>query len=272
MERTLLVHHAANRDHTYPSGCLEGLRACLDAGARVIEVDISPLADGDFLMYHDGNLDGGATGKGPVAQCTSARARDLRLVRDGERTPHAPAILSAALGLLMSHRRPVELQLDLKLHAPLTGRVLSGLVDMLKPWLDRVTVSSAGDWAVRALRALAPELRLGFDPLLYIEPDIGDESDRQRPPYRVGAYGYRDDHPLAMIRWGSPADYLAARADALWAQVPIAGAVWYIRASLLAGMLEDGFDWAPICMGEGRRFAPGLWMRGNLNRRSSPAG
>ena len=59
----------------------------------------------------------------------------------------------------------------------------------------------------------------------------------------MGAYGYRDDHPLALMRWGSAADYLAARAETLWAQVPIADAVWYIRASLLGCMLHDGFDW-----------------------------
>ena len=53
----LLAHHATNRDHAYPAGCLEGLRACLRAGARLIEVDISPLADGDFLLYHDGHLE-----------------------------------------------------------------------------------------------------------------------------------------------------------------------------------------------------------------------
>jgi len=239
----LLVHHAANRDHAYPPGCLEGLRACLEASAKLIEVDISPLADGDFLLYHDGYLDGGTTGQGSVAACTIACARDLRLVWKGEETPYAPGTLSQALELLTSHSQPVELQLDLKLHAPLSEAVLAGLVRMLEPSGDRVRVSSAGDWAIRSLHALAPTLRLGYDPMLYIEPDTGDEKDRKRPPYRVGAYGYRDDHPLAMKRWGSTADYLSARAEALWAQVPIASEIWYIRASLLACMLDDGFDW-----------------------------
>ena len=40
------------------------------------------------------------------------------------------------------------------------------------------------------------------------------------PPLRQGAYGYWDDHPLAIRRWGEKADYLAARAEALWAQAP----------------------------------------------------
>jgi len=239
----LLVHHAANRDHAYPRGCLEGLRACLESGARFIEVDISPLADGDFLLYHDGHLDGGTTGQGSVAACTIACARDLRLLWKDELTPYAPGTLSQALDLLALHSQTSELQLDLKLHAPLTEAVLAGLTRMLEPYGDRVRVSSAGDWVIRSLQMLAPRLRLGYDPMLYIEPDTGDAKDRRRPPYRVGAYGYRDDHPLAMMRWGSPADYLSARAEALWTQVPIAGAIWYIRASLLGCMLDDGFDW-----------------------------
>lgn len=243
MKKVLLVHHAAMGGHCYPPCSLEGFQACLGAGARFIEVDISPLADGDFLLYHHGHLDGVTTGQGPVAACTSARARDLRLVWEGQETPYAPGTLGQALGLLASHGQTVELQLDLKPHAPLTEAVLAGLARLLAPLEDQVRVSSPGDWAIRGLHALAPGLGLGFDPLLYLEPDTGDERDRQRPPYRVGAYGYRDDHPVAMMRWGSTPDYLAARTETLWAQVPIADAVWYIRASLLGCMLHDGFDW-----------------------------
>ena len=58
---------------------------------------------------------------------------------------------------------------------------------------------------------------------------------------RTGAYGYLDDHALAADRWGMACEYLAARAEVLWAQAPVA--MWYIRATLLARMLGDGFDW-----------------------------
>ena len=134
MKKVLLVHHAAMGGHCYPPCSLEGFQACLGAGARFIEVDISPLADGDFLLYHHGHLDGVTTGQGPVAACTSARARDLRLVWEGQETPYAPATLGQALGLLASHGQTVELQLDLKPHAPLTEAVLAGLARLLAPF------------------------------------------------------------------------------------------------------------------------------------------
>ena len=48
----------------------------------------------------------------------------------------------------------------------------------------------------------------------------------------------------AMTRrvWGVGNDYLAARAEALSEQVRN-GTAFYIRATLLAGIHDDGFDW-----------------------------
>jgi hypothetical protein len=83
---------------------------------------------------------------------------------------------------------------------------------------------------------------LGFDPLLYLEADFGKNREPGIPPFRQGAYGYWDDHPLASRRWGSAAEYLAARAESLYAQVP-PGMIWYIHAGLLGKALDDGFDW-----------------------------
>jgi len=120
--------------------------------------------------------------------------------------------------------------------------VLARLAANLRPVRERVRVTSPSDWALRRLRALDPDLPLGFDPLLYLELDQGEESNPSVPPFRRGAYGYWDDHPLATRRWGPAAAYLAARAEALWAQAP-AGAIWYIHAGLLAQALDDGFDW-----------------------------
>jgi glycerophosphoryl diester phosphodiesterase len=52
----LLVHHAANRGYDYPLNSPAGLRHCLEAGARVVEVDVNPLRDSDFALLHDGLL------------------------------------------------------------------------------------------------------------------------------------------------------------------------------------------------------------------------
>lgn len=238
----LLVHHAARRQHPHPPNSLDALRTCLDAGARAVEVDISLLADGRFALLHGPRLERETTGTGPVSDRTSEQVRALRYSHGGQATDAPVGLLSEALDLLGQHTQPVELQLDLKPDVFHPDAVLARLVADLQAVQDRVRVTSPADWALRRLRALAPDLALGFDPLLYLELDTGEARDPGAPPFRLGAYGYRDDHPLATRRWGESADYLAARAEALWTQAP-AGAIWYINARLLDQALGDGFDW-----------------------------
>ncbi len=240
---TLLVHHAAHRGgHHHPAGSLEGLRYCLEAGARVVEVDIVPLADGDFAMLHDRRWEPATDGWGEVSTTPLRQARRFRYTDEADHrviTDEPVGLLSQALELLDGYPQLMELQLDLKPHFPPDEAILRRLLRQVEPVRDRVRVSSVADWVLRRLRRLDAELPLGFDPLLYL--DVGP-ADGEWPPFRVNAYGYRDDHPLGLWRWGRTADYLEARAETLFVQSP-PGALWYIRGQLLARALDDGFDW-----------------------------
>jgi glycerophosphoryl diester phosphodiesterase len=250
----LLIHHAARRGHGHPANSLRALQACLAAGARVIEVDIFPLADRDFALLHGPNLEDETDGSGPVGECTANKVRALRYVYKGVETDESVGLLSHALEILGEHARPLELHLDLKAYSPLSEAILARLGAMLQPVRERVRVSSVADWAVRWLRTLDPELPVGFDPLLYLDVGARDVEDLGRPPFHPGKFGYGDDHPLASRRWGETADYLAARAEALCVQVPH-GAIWYIAARLLNRTLDDGFDWIAYLHGRGSQVA-----------------
>jgi len=238
----LLIHHMANRAHEHPPGTLPALQACLEAGARVIEIDISLLADNQFVLLHGPLLEHETTGSGPIRHHTTEQVRQLRHLHQGKITGVAVGLLSEAIELLRQYPGPVELQLDLKPDVYSPDDVLPRLVACLQPVKDRLRVTSPSDWALRRLRALDQDLPLGFDPLLYLEADLGKNREPGIPPFRQGAYGYWDDHPLSTRRWGSAAEYLAARAEALYAQVP-PGMIWYIHAGLLGKALDDGFDW-----------------------------
>lgn len=242
MKPVLLIHHSANRGALHPPGSLPGLEACLEAGARVVEVDLSPTADGDFALLHGPLLERDTTGSGPIHAITAAQVADLRHVWRGTVTDVPVGLLDQALAVLHDHPQPIELQLDLKPYCHLSTSTLSRLVERLRPVKERVRVTSEGDWVLRRLRALDANLPLGFDPLLYLDPGSEADGNREEPPFRRGAYGYLDDHPLATWRWGEPADYLAARAEALAVQAP-AGVMWYINARLLDRAFDDGFDW-----------------------------
>jgi glycerophosphoryl diester phosphodiesterase len=248
----LLIHHMANREHNHPPGSLPALLSCLEAGPRAVEIDISCLADGQFALLHGPLLEHETTGSGTVGAQTSEQIRQLRYIHQGKPTDVPVRLLPEALELLAQHPGPVELQLDLKPDVYAPEDVLSRLAASLQPVKERVRVTSPSDWALRRLHAYDPDLLLGFDPLLYLEADLGQQREPGVPPFRQGAYGYWDDHPLASRRWGSTAEYLAARAEALAAQVPDS-LIWYIHAWLLDKALEDGFDWIAYLHAQGAR-------------------
>lgn len=238
-----LIYHAATLAGRFPPSSLGGLAACLEAGAEIVEVDIVPLADGDFALLHDGHLDEITDGQGPVAAATADQVRRLRLRWRGALTNEQVGTLSQAVELVAAQPRLAELQLDLKPYSPLTERVLSDLLRIIAPIRRRVRVSSVADWALRRLRVLDAGLALGFDPLLYLDVERNPEPSAHAPripPQRTGAYGYLDDHPLATDQWGSARQYLEARIEGLTVQV--SAGVWYLRARLIARMLADGFD------------------------------
>ena len=243
MTNVTLIHHMVCRDdHDFPPNSLPALEYCLHQNARIVEVDISLLDGDDFLVSHDDELEHFSTGVGSVSALAPSDAAALRLVWRGQRTDFAPMLLSQALELVAHQQEPVELQLDLKEHGFLDDAALEMLAGMVRLVRDKVRITSGADWALRRLRSLDPALPLGFDPLLYLAWDGGSRPLKENPPFRRGAFGYWDDHPLAFRRWGPTAHYLRERADALCAQAP-EGGVWYISARLLAAGFEDGFDW-----------------------------
>ena len=165
----------------------------------------------------------------------------LRRRWQGKLTDERVALLSDAAALAAGAQTLVELQLDLKAYTPVPDAALASLGRTVGPLGRRVRVSSTSDRDLRRLHELAPDLALGFDPLRHLDVDPGPGKMASRDLRRTGAYGYLDDHALAADRWGAASEYLVARADVLWAQAPVS--MWYIRATLLARMLGDGFDW-----------------------------
>jgi glycerophosphoryl diester phosphodiesterase len=236
-----MVYHAAGRGDRFPPNSLGGLRDCLDAGARFVELDINPLADGEYALLHDRFLEEETDGRGSVAAATSENVRQLRFRWHDELTDERVATLSDAVELAADVQTLVELQLDLKAYTPVPDASLASLGRIVRPLGRRVRVSSTSDRELRRLQKLAPDLALGFDPLQHLDVDPGPGKRTSRYLSRTGDYGYLDDHALAADRWGTAAEYLAARTEALWAQAPVS--MWYIRAILLARMLADGFDW-----------------------------
>jgi len=237
-----LIHHAANCGHADPPSSLSALKKCLASDAAVIEIDIIPLADGSFALLHDRDLGAETSGEGDAIHSTREQIAQLFYANNGVVSDEKIGFLEGAIDLLKQHPNTTRLQLDLKPYTPLTRAVLRDFLALIAPVQDRIQVTSVADWAIRSLRQFSPKLSLGFDPLLYL--DLVEDEPRPEgvPPFRVGAYELRDDHPLSAYKWGPLGDYFAARAGALLVQAP-KGCEWYIRAEILEMALKAGFDW-----------------------------
>jgi glycerophosphoryl diester phosphodiesterase len=238
----IIVHHMAALDGKHPPNSLEAIRACLERGAVLIEIDITALANDDYLLVHDPVLESETTGVGAVGKVTVEQVRSLFIKSNNAPTLSRVTLLSEVVSLFMEYKTPTRLQLDYKDVLPFADdEPLRRLLKLIEPLGERVIVTSNADWQLRRLRKLAPWLDLGFEIQLYLKPD--DTVDPRVPPFRLGAYGYWDDHILATQRIWSTADYLAERCEILTTLVePIS--TFYIDHKLLAQSLDDGFNWA----------------------------
>lgn len=242
---TIVHHMAALDDQSAPPNSLEAVQACLDARAAFVELDINALAADDYLLVHEFELEAETSGHGAVGSTSPAQARALVIKRRGELTDYHVPCLSEVVNLFMARGGNTRLQLDFKNVFPLpTEEPLERLIRLIEPLGERVLVSSGADWQLRKLRRLAPWLRLGFDVMYYIDWEPPDKTrDPRTFPKRRGAYGYYDDHMLALERRWSTAEYLNDRCESLMGLVPDVSA-FYIEHTLLAQSLKDGFNWA----------------------------
>lgn len=251
-----IVHHKAALDGSLnPPNSLAAIRECLEAGAAWIEVDITALAEGDYLLVHNLDLEAETNGRGAVGACNVSAARNLKIVHRGLVTSHPAALLSKVVACFLAAPDSTRLQLDFKDHAPFASiEPLQRLVEIIQPLGARVLVSSMADWQLRHLAQLAPWLELGFDIHLHIDCNPpGQIAAPDDLPRHVGAYGYRDDHPLASQRWGSTAAYLAERCDEMLHLAPSAS-TFYCRHSFLVRGLQEGFSWAQTLHQAGKRL------------------
>lgn len=251
--RSAIVHHMAAPHDLFPPNSLEAVGACLEAKAAVIEIDVTALAEGDYLLVHDLVLESETTGAGAVGSATPEAIANLRyLAHDGTPTPYPVARLSEIVALLDQAGGSTRLQIDYKNVFPFPDdEPLQRLVNLIAPLGDRVIVSSGADWQLRKLRRLAPWLDLGFDIHTYLDlRDPAEPSDPRLPPYRLGAYGYWDDHPLASERLMPAAEYLADRCAAMAGLVP-GCSTFYISYPMVLRGLDDGFSWADACHAHG---------------------
>lgn len=229
--------HMARFTTRFPHNSLEAVEEALRGGAGVVEVDLLALADGAFLVTHETRL-GRAIAGDPdvrVSQLTSDEARQLRF-RDA---PGRPPLLDELVELVRSIGGQARLHLDLKDWHALSPAAVTHLAEQAARLNGRAVVGSAADWNLQGIAAAAPQVRLGYDPMLRL-----DWRDRVRPdavPSYLGRHGYLDDDPLARVEGLNAADYLRLRFAMLSSLVPRLSE-FYVRWQVLLRAADQGCD------------------------------
>jgi glycerophosphoryl diester phosphodiesterase len=231
-----LTCHMAALSGRFRPNSRAAIRECLDAGVPAIEIDVHSLDGPDYIVTHDRRLERSTTGAGSIGQATPD---DLRAVHFLDDATDRPALLSEVAE--MARGCATRLQLDLKDWRPLREARLRALLDVITPIRAQVLVSAGEDWNLQRLHDADPELAIGFDPGRYI--GFAGAGEPEFLPRTRGAYGYLDDHPMAIARTDAPADYLCERFLALARQCPSSREM-FLDHRLILQMLDDGFETA----------------------------
>lgn len=229
-----LICHMAVLSGQHRRNTLPAIEECFAASAGRIELDIHSLDGEDYAVFHDRRLETHTTGRGPIGAATPDEVRAARFV---EAPAEHPPLLSEVVEMVRGCR--TELQLDLKDWRAMSRERLLTLSRVVDPVKDRIIVSTGQDWNLARLHRAAPEVAIGFDPGLYLDHAI--EGDQIYLPRAMGAYRYRDDHPMAFGRTESTVDYLRERMEMLVMQVP-AAREFFMSFRLVLQMLGDGFN------------------------------
>jgi glycerophosphoryl diester phosphodiesterase len=193
------------------------------------EIDVRLLRDGEFVVLHDDRFDRVTDATGLVREATAAEATRAKFA-DGTH----PLLFSEAIQLIAKNPYPLRIELDLKHLAPYTRPEAERLARAVQPLKERAHFSCPADWNLRRLLMVDPTLSVSLNPHCYIDTDLDDDV---RLP--MGAYGYRDAHPLARERLSTTAEYLRDRFGGIMRLVPGVSEA-HLRVGMVERILDDG--------------------------------
>jgi glycerophosphoryl diester phosphodiesterase len=226
----LKVHRSLWSD-SYSENSPLAIAECATERVMRTEIDVRALRDGEFVVLHDDRFDRVTDASGLVREATAVEATRPRFT-DGSH----PLLFSEAIVLIAANEYPRHIELDLKDLAPYNMAQAEALARAVQPLKERGHFSTPADWNLRRLLAVDPTLLVSLNPHCYIDTEFDDDV---RLP--VGAYGYRDAHPLARERLSTTGDYLRDRFGGIMRLVP--GVLEaHVRVGMFERMLDDGVN------------------------------
>ncbi|HVY20914.1 MAG TPA: glycerophosphodiester phosphodiesterase family protein [Bauldia sp.] len=154
-------------EHNYIEDTIPALKAAFDAGADMVEFDVQPTTDGDFVVFHDWTLDCRTDGKGVTREHSLAELRNLDLgygyTADGGKTfPFRGKGIGmmATLGETLDALPGKRVMINVKSADPTEGTRLAAAL-ATRPASERANWIIYGDNApIDAFHAAMPDVRV----------------------------------------------------------------------------------------------------------------
>ncbi len=157
----LVAAHRGDRAHC-PENSLAGFRRAIQEGADLLETDLRPTADGQFVCFHDVRLERTSDGRGILERqsATQLAAIHLRMGDHSWPDEHIPS-LEDLIGLCP---QDVNLALELKSRRFESQEICAALLRKLEScgMLRRVILLSFHASHLGAMAAVAPEIPSGI--------------------------------------------------------------------------------------------------------------
>jgi glycerophosphoryl diester phosphodiesterase len=157
----ILCAHRGASGHA-PENTLAAIRLAMDMGAEMCELDVQQTADDHLVVMHDDTLDRTTNGKGNLWEMTLAELQqydagswlDPRFA--GEKMPTIEQVIALVRGKM-------ALNIEVKMHGH-ERNVAQLMVDTIRRenFVDACVVTSFDRNVVDSIKALAPELKVGY--------------------------------------------------------------------------------------------------------------
>lgn len=185
--------------HSVPENSLSALRAAIEEGADIVELDVRATSDGVFVLLHDPSLDRTSSATGNIANTAFVNARRAALkMRDGGRQPFAPGdrlpTLSQALEIARD-RIVVNLDIKVPAQADQISRMILG-AGMADQVFLKAAIESESD--IRRVQSHPLFGRVAFVPMIHARPgrfgsDLRAIARLHPPMYEVVGFSSIDD-------------------------------------------------------------------------------
>lgn len=158
-----IVGHRGARGEA-PENTLAGFQRALEAGVRIIELDVRLSSDGHLIVVHDEQLDRTTWHSGPVQSKTLA---DLGLVDARRNTPgwHSPTAIPSLEEVINFCPSDTRFQFEVKaVSRPYQHQIAQSLKRIIRTRQlhHRVVVTSSHTGFLQKICALTPEIARGY--------------------------------------------------------------------------------------------------------------